>query len=412
MSKTNYNFVVEYVHSDTFKSGTDEYNKEHRHGSLRYRYNILYSYSLPIAVKIWHKGKRYIITSIGRGCSCTTSRHLYLLNNNIWRSYNEDGIIPVYNVNDVLSDNKLDLSSYKRDLTNWLARGFTPIQLCDSGLRQNLLDRRASARRLAELDPSYEQIAVQYDNLYASVDSPDKRAKVRAEHRRIERDNEKNCLDRISVELLESDDVLFDCLLYDVKRMGSSIDTRISNLFVGLRTKLADTLLQLGRSYHLISDAVSNKLGYKVWFSLPSAGTLRDTVMFIKYCVDGNYGVQLVMRLSSLFDAYQADQDTLFTLDKWKSVSDSGSFYRINEGYAEVSQPNEHSFMFHLMEGDPARVIRDIRVHACFMQLLHLFVTTCRDKLGHIAYSQRELDNHGGRVQSSAGQSESNGSTE
>lgn len=408
---SNYDFILEYIYSDAFGKGTPAYNKNHKHGSLSYKNNVLYSYHLPIAIKFWHKGTHYVVASVGRGCSCTTSRHVYILSNNLWRGYTSDRVIPVYNVAELISDAALDHAGYKTDLRAWINRNFTDMQLCDSGLRQSLIDRMTSARNLAVLDPEYDTIAAIYERRYSKVDTLAKRNSLKAAIRRKAKEDADKAVSVIADKMLDSEDVLFDMLTYDVA-VGSS-DTRIESLFDGLTSPLYECLKERCESRYDCYNFIGKKLGYRISFGLPGTGILTDASISLKYVVDGDFGSPLVITLKSLFDHYSDDPDNPFECGTWKNVSDSPSFYKLEEDSATVSKVDDGSYSFTVVEtisGSRTRTVRTFYLGGSIMQLLHRFVTTCREKLGRIAYREGEAKH--GRRRSSTEQSESGGSSE
>ena len=402
---TNYDFVLEYVYSDAFKQGTDAYNKLHRHGALSYRYNILYSYNLPIAIKVWYKGTQYLVATVGRGCSCTTSRHIYILNNNMWRAYNASQIISVYNVGDIVLNNTLNHSEYKHELKRWLNRGHTDIQLCDNDVRQSLVDRMNTARALSVFDSAYDKIAAEYEKRYSVVDSQSKRTKIRNAAKKKAQVDAQNAVDALSTNILNSEDIIFDILAATVDK--HSVDTRVSNLFAEISSPFITVLKTNFSCCSDITYALSRRIGHKIWFSLPSNGILPDAIICVKYVVDGDYGGCTCFKLKTLFDHFVEDPEIMFELGNWDNVSDSGSYYKMDEGKAQVTRVDEHDYLFRMTENN--RLIREYHLCESAMQLLHHFVSTCREKLGKIAY--RTGEKHG-RRRSSTGQSESSGSSE
>ena len=409
---SNYDFILEYIYSDAFGKDTTAYDKNHKHGSLSYKRNVLYSYHLPIAIKFWHNGTHYIVASVGRGCSCTTSRHVYILSNNLWRGYSSDRVIPVYNVADLISEAALDHAGYKTDLRAWINRNFTDLQLCDSGLRQSLLDRMTSARNLAVLDPEYNTIADLYERRYRKVDTASKRSSLRADIRRKAKEAADKAIIVIADKMLDSEDVLFDILLYCVYK--SATDTRIESLFDRLTSPLYECLKEQCESMSDCYNFIGKKLGYRIAFGLPGTGILTDANISLKYVVDGEFGSPLVISLKQLFDNYSDDPDNPFEGGTWKNVSDSPSFYKLEEDSAVVAKVDDDSYSFTIVEtvsGSRTRNIRTFYLGGSIMQLLHHFVTTCREKLGRIAYKEGEAK-HGRRRRSSTEQSESSGSSE
>lgn len=387
MSKTNDDFIREYILSPAYGRDQENWSKRFHHGSLSYQANVLYSYSCAIAAKFWHNGTEYIAVSFDDYHSTTTSRHTNTVAYNVHRNYSDSQILPVYSVSrlfnsageflvdELISDCKSDLEDLE-DTDQYL--------LCSSWKRSQMAVKIRTLRSLLVVAPELDTYIDRFLKVYNTVDTVEKRDKIRRDHEAEIRAREATLKNDVHEYVLESEDLLFDYLLMNTGSLENA-DQRIRSLLDAVHTTTSDKLRELldNTSYIDIRNYIANDIGFYVEFTYMSCGNIRGCA--IKFnCTNHNgftdaYSGTLIIRLDTLFRKYTEDgfdfsvawNNTQAGYTTQRLSKCSATFYPKNGGYGFACQDGAATNTF---------------IPQAVFDLLHKFVTTCREKFGAIAY--------------------------
>lgn len=396
MSKTNDDFIRDYILSPAYGKDQAAYNKRFHHGSLSYQRNVFYSYSLAIAVKFWHKGTEYIAVSFDEHYSNTTSRHVSTLTYNIHRNYSSNQILPVYSVARIFdSDGTLMKQSFISDCNDDLdeLRKEELWVLCSPWRRSRLESTIRTLRSLLIVDPDFDKCLTQFLEIYNKIDTVEKRDKLRREHEAEVRLREERAKEAMHNYVLDAEDILFDFMLLHTGALETA-DQRIRSLLDAVSTSSSDRLKDLmeDTTYVDVRSNIATDIGYYLEFSPPATANIRGCT--IKFATGGAschqgftdaYSGSLTIMLSTLFTKYTEDgfdfespwPNTIAGYAQTRLSKSSATFYPKNGGYGFSCQDNESANTF---------------IPQAVFDLLHKFVETCRDRLGAIAYPDYKED--------------------